>query len=385
MRNRYLSKKSWPIFAIIGALFIAMTPSAMSATNGTKMPVKICADLKSGKARVVALKIKCQKTEITVTIPMAVEAKEGAAGKSILHGTTLPVANTTGTDGDFYIDTLGLKIYGPRTGGVWGTGTSIVGPVGPSGRSVISGTTIPVDRVTGEDGFFYIDTVAKKLYGPRTSGLWGVGISLIGPAGLNGSNGAAGATGTAGTAGAIGPKGETGTAGAAGADGAIGPKGETGTAGGYGDYGSFYDTTLTRLVAQNVSTSVQLNTTAFSQGISITSSSHITFANVGRYNVAFSLQLVKVDPGTDVLSIWFSKDGTPVPWTNTDLVLVGGDQRAVAAWNFFVDITAAGQYVEICLSPGTSTNTSLVSTATQGASPVRPEIPDAIVTVNQIG
>ncbi|MSW74848.1 MAG: hypothetical protein F2814_06005, partial [Actinobacteria bacterium] len=88
MRNRYLSKKSWPIFAIIGALFIAMTPSAMSATNGTKMPVKICADLKSGKARVVALKIKCQKTEITVTIPMAVEAKEGAAGKSILHGTT---------------------------------------------------------------------------------------------------------------------------------------------------------------------------------------------------------------------------------------------------------------------------------------------------------
>ncbi|MSW74814.1 MAG: hypothetical protein F2814_05835, partial [Actinobacteria bacterium] len=382
---------------------------------------KICADLKSGKARVVALKIKCQKTEITVTIPMAVEAKEGAAGKSILHGTTLPVANTTGTDGDFYIDTLGLKIYGPRTGGVWGTGTSIVGPAGPSGRSVISGTTIPVDRVTGEDGFFYIDTVAKKLYGPRTSGLWGVGVSLIGPAGLNGSNGAAGATGTAGTAGAIGPKGETGTAGAAGADGAIGPKGETGTAGaagadgaigpkgetgtagaagadgaigpkgetgtagGYGDYGSFYDTTLTRLVAQNVSTSVQLNTTAFSQGISITSSSHITFANVGRYNVAFSLQLVKVDPGTDVLSIWFSKDGTPVPWTNTDLVLVGGDQRAVAAWNFFVDITAAGQYVEICLSPGTSTNTSLVSTATQGASPVRPEIPDAIVTVNQIG
>ena len=63
----------------------------------------------------------------------------------------------------------------------------------------------------GIDGDFYIDTTADAIYGPKASGAWGSGTSLIGP------TGATGATGPAGAAGA------TGAAGAAGATGAAGP------------------------------------------------------------------------------------------------------------------------------------------------------------------
>jgi hypothetical protein len=34
-------------------------------------------------------------------------------------------------NGDFYIDTSAWTIYGPKTGAGWGVGTSLVGPAGP--------------------------------------------------------------------------------------------------------------------------------------------------------------------------------------------------------------------------------------------------------------
>jgi hypothetical protein len=51
---------------------------------------------------------------------------DGADGKTILNGTTAP-ANTLGTDGDFYIDTTGPTLYGPKTGGAWPTGIPLGG------------------------------------------------------------------------------------------------------------------------------------------------------------------------------------------------------------------------------------------------------------------
>jgi len=49
----------------------------------------------------------------------------GADGKTILYGTIAPT--TEGVDGDFYIDTVGHMIYGPKAG-TWPAGTSLVGP-----------------------------------------------------------------------------------------------------------------------------------------------------------------------------------------------------------------------------------------------------------------
>lgn len=59
----------------------------------------------------------------------------------------------------------------------------------------------------GANGDLYIDTSAHYIYGPKSSGVWPAGVSLVGPAGPTGR---AGPTGPAGPTGATGPAGPTG-------------------------------------------------------------------------------------------------------------------------------------------------------------------------------
>jgi hypothetical protein len=61
------------------------------------------------------------------------------------------------------------------------------------------------------DGDFYINTVTNTLFGPKASGVWPSGVSLVGP------------TGATGATGATGPQGATGATGATGAQGPAGP------------------------------------------------------------------------------------------------------------------------------------------------------------------
>lgn len=57
----------------------------------------------------------------------------GANGSTVLSGTGAP-SDTTGNNGDFYIDTAAAVLYGPKANGAWpATGTSLVGPQGPPG------------------------------------------------------------------------------------------------------------------------------------------------------------------------------------------------------------------------------------------------------------
>ena len=50
---------------------------------------------------------------------------------TLLYGTGVP-ASSTGNDGDFYIDMAANYIYGPKASGAWPAGISIVGPAGAS-------------------------------------------------------------------------------------------------------------------------------------------------------------------------------------------------------------------------------------------------------------
>jgi hypothetical protein len=49
-------------------------------------------------------------------------------------------------------------------------------------NTVLNGTTDP-DEYDGSDGDFYINTTTHYIFGPRTAGVWGAGTSLVGPAG----------------------------------------------------------------------------------------------------------------------------------------------------------------------------------------------------------
>jgi microcystin-dependent protein len=62
-------------------------------------------------------------------------------GKSVLNGTGVP-SPALGVDGDFYIDTATETIYGPKTAGVWGPGTSLIGSVGSVNLDNMTDVTI---------------------------------------------------------------------------------------------------------------------------------------------------------------------------------------------------------------------------------------------------
>ena len=64
--------------------------------------------------------------------PQGIQGIPGLDGKTIRNGSGVPSAGL-GVDGDFYIDTASNLIYGPKTAGAWGSGVSIVGPAGPAG------------------------------------------------------------------------------------------------------------------------------------------------------------------------------------------------------------------------------------------------------------
>ena len=138
-------------------------------------------------------------------------------------------------------------------------------------------------------------------------------------------------------------------------------------------------------LTKNQATAVPLNTTDFASGVSIVDGSKITFSVAGKFNIMFSSQIEKGDAGVDYLSVWLSKNGDNVPWSNTDVVISSSnaDSRHFVAWNFFVS-AVSGTFFQIYMTSTTSTQMLIKSVAGQ-SNPTRPEIPGTIVTVNQVG
>jgi hypothetical protein len=138
---------------------------------------------------------------------------------TILNGKGAP-KNNIGVDGDFYIDTRSLLIYGPKKKGKWPTPQNLQGPIGPSGsdgKNGSDGKTITTSISTGSQ--------ATGPVGPRGA------EGAVGPAGPAGPQGLPGEKGDAGPAGASGSPGPAGSPGPSGAQGPQGPIGATGPAG----------------------------------------------------------------------------------------------------------------------------------------------------------
>ena len=134
----------------------------------------------------------------------------GSNGNTIIYGTVAPT--TEGVNGDSYINTTNHYFYGPKSNGTWPSGTSLVGPAGSNGtngtngtngadgKTVLYGTVAPTTE--GVDGDFYIRTTTNYIYGPKASGTWPSGTSLVGPAGL-GTTGSVASGSIAATSGAF--------------------------------------------------------------------------------------------------------------------------------------------------------------------------------------
>jgi hypothetical protein len=168
------------------------------------------------------LQAKVKKTALITMLITAIATSEtyaaGRTAKSIantvLSGAGVP-AKSLGIDGDFYIDTKSMNMYGPKKKNSWPLPVSLRGPQGPAGIAGSDGKNASTSSVSAG---------AAGAAGPQGP------AGPAGPAGPKGETGATGPQGPAGpagsntgTAGPAGPKGDTG------ATGAQGPKGDAGT------------------------------------------------------------------------------------------------------------------------------------------------------------
>ena len=126
-----------------------------------------------------------------ITIPVGTPGAQGPAGQdgnTILYGSVDPT--TEGMNGDFYINTTTNYIFGPKAGNIWPAGESLIGTQGSQGvqgtpgvdgQTVLYGMVNPTTE--GDNGDFYINTATYFIFGPKTGGVWPAGTSLVGPSG----------------------------------------------------------------------------------------------------------------------------------------------------------------------------------------------------------
>jgi len=219
---------------------------------------------------------------ITIAVTLAITPSASAAPKTtvkaagrdattvvntILSGAAIPTKGV-GIDGDFYIDTKNMNLYGPKIKGVWKIATSlkqaeiksVTTVVGEQGGIGATGATGPQgdkgDKgATGSTGVAGAVGLSGATGAKGNDGATGAsGFSgATGSIGATGAVGATGAKGDTGLTGLTGLKGDTGTAGATGTTGAAGAKGDTGTAGADGVSNSYYVNTGTWILTSGVS------------------------------------------------------------------------------------------------------------------------------------
>jgi hypothetical protein len=159
----------------------------------------------------------------------------------------------------------------------------------------------------------------------------------------------------------------------------------SGTGGQYlaAPYGAFQDSTTQ--IAANTTTAypITFNTTDFSNGVTMVSGSRFTVANAGMYNLQFSVQLDNSTNNAVDIDIWFRKNGTDIPASNSRFgsaprKSAGDPFHIIAGLNYFIDMQA-NDYVELIWR--TSDVGATIKNYAAGTNPTRPAIPSVIGTL----
>jgi len=248
---------------------------------------------------------------------------------------------------------------------------------------------------TGSNGYSFLQTTFTP---PGVTGPQGAtgATGAQGATGATGAQGATGATGAQGTTGATGAQGAQGATGATGAQGTTGAQGSTGAqgttgaqglvggtgaGGALGYFGSFYGNTGITPPA-GLTGLLYVNQTDINNGVVLVTpaTGEFTIQNPGVYNIQFSAQISKIGGGKHNILIWLNNSSGSISWTNTEVDLVGGsNEREVAAWNWFYEVTnPSGETLSLGYQVD-STNVIIVADNT-----TTPEIPSVILTVQQV-
>jgi hypothetical protein len=135
-----------------------------------------------------------------------------------------------------------------------------------------------------------------------------------------------------------------------------------------------------------------LTTDEFPDGISITSSSRITFAESGIYNITYSLQFKNTLNNSESIDVWLRYNGADIANSNTRFAIpprksAGDPSYLVADTPIMVDVVAVNDYVQIMwrVSDVSVTLEALPAvTASPGVTPAIPATPSAIIGVTFI-
>jgi hypothetical protein len=149
----------------------------------------------------------------------------------------------------------------------------------------------------------------------------------------------------------------------------------------YGAFSSDQDQTTTA----NTATLMTLNTTDFSNQVSI-SSSKITVVNAGIYNLQFSAQFQNTDNQIQDISIWLRQNGVDITGS-TGFVSIparksasaGEEAHEIIGWNYYLQMQA-NDYVEIWWSATLATVTIQAYPTSTG--PVRPSTQSVVATLS---
>ena len=151
-------------------------------------------------------------------------------------------------------------------------------------------------------------------------------------------------------------------------------------------YGSFYDTTTQSGVALTA-TAITFNSTELSYDVSIgTPTSRFVVARAGIYNIQFSAEISNPSAAIDDVTIWIRQNGVDI--TNSAGV-VGAPPKhgstnghTIIGWNYILQ-AAANDYFELYWFTVNGT-TQILTYPAGTTSPIHPEAPSIIITVQQI-
>jgi len=149
-------------------------------------------------------------------------------------------------------------------------------------------------------------------------------------------------------------------------------------------HGAFHDSTDQVAASTTVATAVIFGTTDISNGVTLSNSSRLNVEDSGVFNIQFSIQLKNTTNDGHDVDIWFRKNGTNIDNSNSKYHIparksTGDPSHIIAALNLFVELNAS-DYVEIMYKVD-NVNVTLEHFAAS-ASPTRPAVPSAIVTVS---
>lgn len=148
-------------------------------------------------------------------------------------------------------------------------------------------------------------------------------------------------------------------------------------------YGAFSSYTAQSMSAANTATLLTMTDTDFANGVSL-SSSKITVANDGIYNMQFSVQMQNLQNSPQDTFIWLRQNGTDIVGSTGVIGLParknpGDPSHDIKGWNYFLSMKA-GDYIEIYWS-ATDVLVTIHTYAASGT-PTKPSTASVVATMS---